>query len=270
MILRIVREPLCHFLLLGACLFVLYGQVAPDMQASQAIVVSTGQQQALKARFENTWQRAPGMEEMQALIDDYVLDEIYYREAKSLGIDKNDMGVRQRLRQKMAFLLTEASAQAAPTDAQLAEFYAENNELFARPAVYSFQQSLLPAEVTDGEIQAIRQQLSEGKGYVPGASMLAAKYWDKDEKQLSQLFGRAFTDKLVNLSPGQWSGPVTSAYGQHLIKLTHITPASIPELADIKPQVTERWLEASKQKNTQSINQQLLAKYNVVVEKTDG
>jgi hypothetical protein len=103
---RLAREPLVHFLGIGALVFALHGagETAPTTPGETVITVAPAQVERLAAQFEAAWRRSPSRQEIAALVEDHVREEIYYREALALGVDRDDTVIRRRLRQKMEFL----------------------------------------------------------------------------------------------------------------------------------------------------------------------
>ncbi len=109
---RVLREPLVHFLLLGGVLFLIFGLTnqTGTTNSDQRIVVSAGRIEQLATVFGKTWQRPPTSKELKGLIDDFVLEEVYYRQAVAMGIDRDDTIIRRRLRQKLEFLTDDVSS----------------------------------------------------------------------------------------------------------------------------------------------------------------
>jgi len=261
-----LREPLLHFLLIGVAVFVVYDRVVPSVPDGGTILVSVGEQQAMRARFINSWHRQPSAAEMQNLIDDYVLDEVYVREAQSIGLDRDDPGIRQRLRLKMAYLLGEAAMELNPDADQIATFYQDHPDLFRAPPRYSFQQILLPANADAALVAQDLSRLTQGQPVADQASLLARDYQQQTASQLQSVFGDSFVTQLETLPPGHWQGPVSSAQGQHLVRVVTVTPGVLPALADIRDEVIQRWLEAQKNQRLNTINNKLLARYRVKLE----
>ena len=118
---RWLREPLLHFVVLGAALFFLNGFLAEkEVEAGvNRIVVTQGRIENLVALFAKTWQRPPSSKEVRGLVDEYVLEEALYREGVALGVDKDDTVIRRRVRQKMDFVAEDILEQAEPTEAEL-------------------------------------------------------------------------------------------------------------------------------------------------------
>ena len=141
MFMKIIRDPLFHFLLLGAVIFAIYGFVTRHRTDKPGeIVVTQGTVENLVTGFTRTWQRPPTEEELQGLVRDYIREEAAYREALALGLDRDDMIVRRRLRQKLEFLSDELASRTEPTDADLQSFLAAHQESFRLSRSFSFRQ----------------------------------------------------------------------------------------------------------------------------------
>ena len=144
---RLLREPLLQFLVLGAALFGVHAIFATDEETKTParIVVSTAQIANLEQAFARTWQRQPSPEELKGLVDDYVRDEVYYREGTALELDRDDIVIRRRIRQKMEFF-AEDMAVAEPTDAELNAYLASHPKQFQVEESVSFRQVFLSSE----------------------------------------------------------------------------------------------------------------------------
>ena len=128
---RLLKEPLLHFILLGTAIFVLY-QFAGDRTEphDNKIVVTPGKTEQLINGFSRTWQRAPSSAELRDLIEDYVKEEVFYREALAMGLDKDDTIVRRRMRQKFEFLNADTTALTPPRDSDLQAWLEKNPDKF--------------------------------------------------------------------------------------------------------------------------------------------
>lgn len=132
---RWLREPLVHFLALGALLFgatALLHRAPPEdpVAAPERIVVSAGLRENFVLNFARNNGRAPTDAELAVAIEEYVREEVLCREARALGLDRDDPAVRRRLRQRMEFAAEDAAGAAAPTEAELAAFLRENPARF--------------------------------------------------------------------------------------------------------------------------------------------
>ena len=138
---KVLREPLVHFLALALAIFIGYGALnRSDSVMPGRILVTQARIEHVATLFDRTWQRPPSTIELKGLIDDYVKDEVYYREALKLGLEADDTVIRRRLRQKMEFLSDAANATLHPTDAELAEYLNAHAEKFAVEPAIAFRQ----------------------------------------------------------------------------------------------------------------------------------
>jgi hypothetical protein len=138
---RIIREPLFHFLVLGAAIFAVHGLITRHQTDKPGeIVVTQAAVENLITGFTRTWQRPPTADELQALVRDYIREEGAYREALALGLDRDDMIVRRRLRQKLEFVSDGLATRTEPSDAELQSFLQAHKESFQTEPLFSFQQ----------------------------------------------------------------------------------------------------------------------------------
>ena len=268
---RLAREPLLHFLLIGAAIFVFYG-LARDVasEAPNRIVVTQGQQEQLVANFNRTWLRAPSKDELAGLVDNYVREEVFYREAMAMGLDQDDPMVRRRMRMKLEFILEDSSSQAV-ADADLAAFLQKHPEKFRAESRLSFQQVFLdPGKRKDIEADA-RELLTRLNNGTPansvGDSTLSPyEYKLVTRSEIKRSLGEDFAIEVNQLSPGDWTGPVYSAYGAHLLKVSERIEARLPALAEIRELVKREYLVVLKQEQKDLVYKKLRDNYDVTVE----
>ena len=267
---KIIREPLVHFALVGAALFVLYGLVndSGSAGADNQIVVSAGRIEQLVAIFHKTWQRSPTAEELKNLIDDYILEEVYFRQAVAMGIDRNDAVIRRRLRQKYEFLTDDMAAALSPTDAQLTAYVEANQQAFWKDASYTFSQVFVDPKQTDNDrlVSDTLAKLRNGEMRPEGFGLLPVDFEAAPARVIDGTFGSGFSQSLDELETGQWTGPVQSGFGVHLILLQERVPGFVPELAEIRPIAEREWANEKRIQTRDTINQQLLSGYDVTIE----
>jgi hypothetical protein len=242
MVLRLSREPLVHFLLLGLLLFLLYAALGGS-GGDRSIRVDDKVVAGLTAKFEATWQRPPTADELDKLVDAYVRDEIFYREGIALGLDRDDPTIKRRVSQKFAVLAEETEAAEPPTDAELEAWLKTHSDRYAEPALVSFEQVMVDPAQHGGSIeaalQAARKALAAGAepANVSASRMLPPRFdlfpLDLVERDLGPDFAR----KLIGLLPGQWEGPVRSGYGLHLVRVDKRIAGRVPPLADVRKPV---------------------------------
>ena len=268
---RLAREPLLHFLLIGAAIFVFY-DLTRDVasEAPNRIVVTQGQQEQLVANFNRTWLRAPSKDELAGMVDNYVREEVFYREAMAMGLDQDDPMVRRRMRMKLEFILEDLSSQTV-ADADLAAFLQTHPEKFRAESQLSFQQVFLdPRKRKDIEADAreLLTRLNNGTpvNSVGDSTLTPFEYRLATQSEITRSLGEDFAIKVNQLSPGDWTGPVYSAYGAHLLKVTERIEARLPDLAEIRDLVKREYLVVLKQEQKDLIYKKLRDNYEVTLE----
>lgn len=274
---RLLKEPLLHFLLLGGLLFVLYSVLQEPGRRGESgeIVVTRGQIEHLAAGFAKTWQRPPTPEEMVGLVRDRVREEVYYREAIAMGLDKDDTVIRRRLRQKMEFVSDDIAAQTEPSDADLNAYLQAHGEAFRVEPRFTFKQVYLSREKHGADLVAdaaqLLVQLNQVGGKVDAAALgdsfvLEHEYAALPAGEVAKLFGERFAAKLGELVPGRWHGPVESGYGMHLVLVSERTRGGVAALAEVRDSVRREWSNARRLEANEKFYQQLLKRYTVTVE----
>lgn len=268
---RLLREPLLHFLAIGALLFAVNafvnGHAASD---PSAIVVDQAQSDALAVRFERTWQRPPTEEELRQSIEAWVEDEMLYREGLSAGLDREDEVVRRRVAQRMASL-NEGMAAAVPQDAELQAWLQTHPAAYRIAPRYTLQQVYFDPRRRgarlDADVRAARALLSRGIDASPGdATLLPATVDAMGEEDLAALFGSAFVHALGRAPLGEWSGPIASGYGMHLVRVEARTPARMPPLAEVRDDVERDWLRDRTQRADRAYLAALRKHYTVDID----
>ncbi|MEE4175615.1 MAG: peptidyl-prolyl cis-trans isomerase [Xanthomonadales bacterium] len=243
---------------------------------STRIVITSGQIDAMVARFARTWQRPPTEQELKGLIDDYVREEMAAREALSMGLDRDDTIVRRRLRQKLEFLAEDAIDVTPPTDAELQAWLDEHAEAFRIDPEIGFLQVYLNPEkrgpsLEDDAKQVLAQLTAAGAStdidVVGDSLMLPHEMSLTPLGNVSRVFGSQFADAVLALEPGRWSGPVRSGYGFHLVYVTERKEGRTPALADVRPLVEREFLAARRKSALNAMYEGMLDRYRVTVER---
>ena len=273
---KLVREPLLHFVLLGALLFALDAFLRErTVEASGGeIVVSAGRIETLAALFAKTWQRPPTLQELQGLVDDFVLEEALYREGVAMGVDRDDTIIRRRVRQKMEFVVDDLVELTDPDEAQLEAYFAEHATSYARPARFTFRQVYLNADrrgdAARGEADLVLAALRAGTARDPrelgDGSLLEHAFEDAGADLVERTFGPRFAEELAEQPLGEWSGPIESAFGLHLVLVEARVEGELPELAEVRDAVERDWSYAQGEAASEAFYEELLERYRVVVE----
>ncbi len=274
---KLLKEPLLQFLALGAGLFLLYGLVDDSGGHSpDTIVVTAGQTERLAEGFRRTWQRPPTREELDGLVEEHIKEEVYYREALAMGLDRDDTIVRRRLRQKLEFLADDIGDAIDPTDAELASYLEAHPDDFRIAAHVSFDQVYLsrdrrgPAAERDAANLLARLQAS---AVTPGelaslgdGFLLPLSYERVSEDEILSRFGNEFTAGLVELPVGGWAGPVESGFGLHLVRINERLASVSPALNDIRQLVEREWRNARRRETSEAFYQSLRGRYAIEIE----
>ena len=265
----LLREPLLHFVLIGAALFGLHRLVDPGSldDSNQRIVVSAGRIEQLASVFARTWQHSPTPDELKGLIDEYVLEEVYYRTALRMGIDEDDTVIRRRLRQKVEFLTDDTAALFEPTDEELGVYLSANEEEFREDPVYTFHQIYFnPERHAETFVTAQLASLSANQAVRRDPTLIPESFARSSRHEVGGTFGTGFARQLDELTPGAWSGPIRSGLGWHLVQLESRTPGYLPELPVIRGAVAREWANAKRLETRRALNERLLEDYEVVIE----
>jgi len=269
---KTLREPLVHFLMIGAGLFLLFHfSNGPAGDQPDRIVVTPAQVEQLESRFSRTWMRPPTKEEMAGLIESRVRDEVYYREAVAMGLDRNDRTIQQRMRMKLEFLLEDLGAMAEPSDDVLIAYLQAHPDKFQVEARVSFRQVYInPDKHQDMEADAKRvlTQLKQGAApeSVGDATLVQDEYTLATQRDIERQFGEPFARQVIALTPGAWTGPLYSGLGGHLVKVTEGVEGRLPELPEVRSQVEREYLAQRRQELKDQAYAKLLERYEVVIE----
>lgn len=277
---RVVREPLFQFLVIGAAIFAIHAVVARyRTDVPGEIVVTQGTIENLVTGFARTWQRPPSEGELQGLVRDYIREEAAYREALAVGLDRDDMIVRRRLRQKLEFLADDLATRTAPTDGDLRGFLETHRDLFQTEPLVSFRQVYFDPGRHGGDLDRdVRRALDElrrsgghvGEPAVGDPLLLGQTFADVPPADVKSTFGESFAAAITAVPVGSWQGPLHSGYGVHLVYVERRTESRLPVLADIQDQVRREYLDTRRRQAEDRFYQTLLSRYRVRIEPLEG
>lgn len=264
---KIITEPLVHFLIIAILFFVIYDWLAPPQIDDSVITMSSNRIEQLKRGFEKTWTRSPTEKELNKMIEDYALDEIYAREAKALGLGENDDVIRRRLRQKMEFILQDLSELKQPTQAELSDFYQTNIDKYRTDNIYSFEQVYIATNRSQADVEQLlaqqKQRIAQGLSPQGEPSMLPGTLDENTTHQVNRLFGKDFTSELDNLAIGEWTGPIQSGLGLHFVKISKKVQGGAPSIDKIKNKLIKNWQYQKSKELKEEYQQELLTKYRI-------
>jgi len=276
----LLREPLLHFLLGGAALFGLYALVRPaPPPTEQTVVLTAGDLSGVEGRFEARWHRAPSAAELKRRVDDRTTEEVLYREGLSLGLDRDDPVVRERVARKMAYLLRSRAEPPTPDEATLRAWFAAHRERFAIPARVSFAQVWFdPTHRTDAEadaraaLQALRDldQPPADARFLGDPPPRGATFTDVDPATVRADFGQDFATTLLATPAGDWQGPLASEDGWRLARVTAREGLQPRDFAQAEDAVRADWRAAQEHEADAEALARLRARYHVELKPISG
>ena len=267
----LLGEPMLHFLLIGIGLFAAYQWRAPS-DSSGRIVITQGVVDDLVTQHVAAKGREPSSTELNHLIESYVRDEILYREGVKLGLDRDDIVVKRRVRQKIELLAEEDASTRAPTEADLSTYLAAHQERFAQPAILTFEQVFLgPRTSGRAIVQAVavtREALWDGTD--PGAlgklTLLPLRMTQTPADLVARDFGDSFAAALEQAPVGEWAGPIDSSFGAHYVRVSDRTPAVAPQLAAVRDHVVREWENERRQRARSDAYVKMRGEYEISIE----
>lgn len=269
MIGRLLREPLVHFLALGGLLFIGFSVLNEDLPETPKEIRVTAQViEGLTQSFEAAWRRPPSATERAALIEAHIRQEVLVREAQALGLDRNDAVIRQRLQQKMDFLLSSSANALTPTDADLSGFLQEHADRFRIPGQVAFQQVYLGQTVELGAVDAAIDKLNTGTPpqTLAQSSLLPVTLPLTSVQAVDATFGPGVGETLTEVPLHQWVGPVISGYGVHVVLVSERTDPVLPDLSLIRDKVEAGWRETRAEEMAETLYQDLRDGFDIQVE----
>jgi hypothetical protein len=243
----LLAEPMLHFVLIGVALFGGYRWMSPRDSGGRRIVITQGVVNDLVTQHVAARGRAPSTSELNRLIESYLRDEILYREGVRLGLDRDDIVVKRRVRQKIEMIAEEAASTRAPTDADLSAYLAANPARFVQPAMVTFEQVFI-GEFTSGRrlvyaAAVTREALRKGADAeeIGQPTLLPHRMTRTPTDLVAREFGVSFAAALEKVPVGEWAGPIDSSFGTHYVRVSDRTPAVAPHLASVRDQVVREW-----------------------------
>jgi PPIC-type PPIASE domain len=276
---KVLKEPLLHFVLAGAALFGAYAWVnraaeTPTAGKAAQIHIGAGDVQWMAENWTTQWRRAPTREELRGLISDYLNEQLLAREARALGLEDNDVIVRRRLAQKLTFLIDDTLRRTEPSETELQQLYEANSQRFRSDARISFTQIYFSperrADARADAADALRVLHKSGAPLPTGQQgdrlLVETEFHDETEQSIAGAFGPGFARAVFSLEPGAWSGPIESGYGLHLVRASTLREGRLPPLTDVRARVVEEWRNAQEKSAKDRYLDELRKKYSIVAD----
>jgi hypothetical protein len=275
---KLIREPLFHFLLLGAVIFFIAGRSRSiRVSSGENIVVTQSHIESVVVGFSRTWMRPPTQEEMQGLVEDYVREEVLYREAKAMGLDQDDIIVRRRMRQKFEFLSEDRAARSGPpSEAELEAYLRQYADKYREEPRFTFEHIFFNrgkhGKSAQADAQAVLARLTGKNGAAIDVEklgdvfLLPFQFEKVSAGETAGFFGGNFEKQLATVEPGSWAGPLESSYGLHLVRVDEYLPGAAPPLANVREAVLRDLLNERRKQELDTQYAKLRARYTIVVE----
>jgi PPIC-type PPIASE domain len=271
---KLLSEPTLHFLLIGIALFAAYQWRAPGDSSGRRIVITQGVVDDLVTQHVAAKGREPSAAELKYLIESYVRDEVLYREGVSLGLDRDDIVVKRRVRQKIEIIAEEEGSTGAPTDADLSAYLAAYPARFVQPAVLTFEQVFLGESTSGpGVVRAVavaREALRIGTDaeQLGKPSLLPRRMTATPADLVARDFGDAFAATLEKVPVGEWAGPIDSSFGAHYVRVSERTPPVAPQLGAVRDHVVREWENERRRRARTDAYEKMRAEYEISIEAT--
>jgi len=271
---RLMREPLIHFFLFAGLFLGAYQLLTGEAREPADIIVVSGERiEQFSLLLSKSLQRPPTEQELKAAIDDYVKEEIYYREAVKLGLDQDDTVIRRRLRQKMEFLGDAMADQVNPSEAELESYFRAHTDRFATEPELAFQQVFLSsarhgkeaAAEADGLLTRLRSEQAGDFTLLGDSTTLPAEMPLTPLSGIVALFGAEFGAALSGFEIGDWSGPIETSFGLHIVRITERKEGAVPDFAAVRDEVAREWMYAKRRELEDMRFAAYLKKYQVKI-----
>ncbi len=274
---KLLKEPLLHFLLLGAALFALNGwraRAKPAEPAEARIEVTAAVIERLRAASERQFGKAPDAEDLRGLVMAHIREEVFCREALALGLDRDDTIVRRRLAQKMEFLMGDITGASEPADAVVREFFEKNAARYAKSGRITFRHVYFSKEKRGASAEAAVAEalaaLTRGANdETMGDPFLHGfEFAQREQDDVVAAFGSDFAKELVAQPTGEWRGPVASSYGLHLVRVDGRTEPRAVKFEEVRETVLRDFHDERRRAANREVFDKLRERYQVTVDET--
>jgi hypothetical protein len=264
----LATEPFIHFVLLGACIFAAYGLWGSERGAELQIRISQADQQRLRAVARQQLGKEPDTAQMRALVDQHIREEVLYREALALELQRDDIIVRRRLVQKMEYLSQEGAATAS--ESQLRDYFARHSDRYAIPAMADLQMDYFDparrgAKAKHDAVDAL-QSAKAGQRLVGDPFMLGTQLSGQTLPMLERDFGPGFAASVAKMPTGDWSGPIESVHGWHLVQVSRRQDSPAVRFEDVRERVASDLTHSTDNPSSDAAYARMRARYTVEIQ----
>ena len=257
-----LREPLLHFIVLGAVLFGADHLLASREDDPHTIVVDAEVDRHAVQVFKQARGRDPGSEELYALRKVWLDNEVLYREGVALGLDRGDTAIRERVIFK-ALSMVDAGVKLPPVDeAVLRAWFESHRQKYDEPARYDFQEAVLASDRSETAARVFATALNAG---APGDAEAGLRVFTaRPHDNIVQSYGADFATALEAAPAGEWQ-VLPSREGPRVMRLTTMTPAKPATFEDMSGAVLQDWTDSVMAEQRSAAVRALAKKYDVKV-----
>ena len=276
---KIIQNPITHIILFGfllaVVLLIIFG-IPTNKDDNRRIVISNSDIEQLWSTWKRTWQRDPTPAELRGQLQQYVREEVLYREALSRNYDRDDIVIRRSLVRKMDFLAEGQVEGRNLTDEEIKAYYNLRSERYRIPPKISFVHIYFNIDKRGDDIEpAINEALRRLGIFNPNdidlsiygdRFMLPSQFAQLTPREIQSQFGEIFANELLNLEPGKWHGPVHSGYGFHIVYVYNLVASRIPDWTEVKSQIYNDMVMEEKVAAKEQFYTEILRQYQIVYE----
>ena len=275
---RLFKEPLIQFLIIGAAIYgayALFGSPEEDYR-DNIILVDSNRINAMVSEWESRWQRPPTRQEIDGLIQQYIKEDVLYRQAVAMGLNEDDPITRRRMAQKLEFLTSDLAQMQEPAEGELETFFEENEETYRDPDVISFGHIFVDPDARgdatlDDANDLLAELMAQGEPteemLQSGDRFMLQNYFAAaTELDIRRQLGSGFAESVMVLEPGQWHGPVLSGYGVHLVYVFTMQAAPAPQFDMVRERLLEDWHMVKREEFNQQFLETLKDRFEIIVE----
>lgn len=257
------REPLLHFVLIGAVLFGLDYFIAGQADDPRTIVIDAAVDAEARQTFQTSRGREPNAEELRALRQVWLDNEVLYREGVALGLDKGDTAIRERVIFK-ALTMVDANTKRPEFDEKvLREWFENNRARYDQPARYNFQEAVLSGEASETAVRSFVSALNGGRA--PDIEAGLRVFNGRPRSNVVQSYGDDFAVALDAAPPGEWRA-IQSKDGWRAMRLESIAPGQPAEFEKLQNAVAQDWTDAVMAEQRSAAVRALAKKYTIKLE----
>ncbi len=277
---RLVKQPLFHFVLIGALIYLFYGffseKSAGTVESDRTITVTQGEIAFMVDSWQKSWNRPPTEKEREGFINAYIKEMVYYRVALEMGLDKNDVTIRRLLGRKLQFITNDLIQPQPPGEDELKAYFKNNIDSYTPPVRVTMTQIFFDPDLREDETLTDAENAIEILNNIDIESVTANEYGDRmmlqnyypqrTEAEIAKLFGGEFAKSIIELKTNKWHGPILSGYGTHIVYLHDREESDPPDFDEVRELVLANWITEKKQELNDLYYQGLVARYDIVIE----